>query len=399
MAAAGPPPEFLQDPPRLTNTFAADAALRDAVERRLPSDLHARLLPAWRELGELGARGRERPSAPRPLRRVGPPRGRDPRFARLAGAPSRGRAVGPGRDPVRARPRSLRARPPVRPSRPLRAELRDLHLPSRHDGRRRPHLARARERRSRAARRAAPHQPRPRPALDQRPVDDGAVGRKRRLRDGDGRATRRRGLAALGHEVVHLRRHQRGCADPGPAGGIGGRLGRPLPVPRRATEGGRHAQRHPHPASQGQARHARPAHRRARARGLRGGARRRPRPRCQEDHAPPQHHEAPQRDQRLRHDGAAAAAPARLRAPARRLRVSAGAEGAAPRDAGHAPGRARPCGCSRRCASCSRRARRSRSLPKRWRDSAGRATSRTRGCRSGCATPRCCPSGRARRTS
>ena len=55
MAAAGPPPEFLQDPPRLTNTFAADAALRDAVERRLPSDLHARLLPAWRELGEAAA--------------------------------------------------------------------------------------------------------------------------------------------------------------------------------------------------------------------------------------------------------------------------------------------------------------------------------------------------------
>ena len=55
MAAAGPPPEFLQDPPRLTNTFEADPALRDAVERLLPSDLHARLLPAWRDLGEAAA--------------------------------------------------------------------------------------------------------------------------------------------------------------------------------------------------------------------------------------------------------------------------------------------------------------------------------------------------------
>jgi alkylation response protein AidB-like acyl-CoA dehydrogenase len=55
MAAAGPPPEFLQDPPRLTNTFEADAALRDAVERLLPRDLHARLLPSWRDLGEAAA--------------------------------------------------------------------------------------------------------------------------------------------------------------------------------------------------------------------------------------------------------------------------------------------------------------------------------------------------------
>jgi acyl-CoA dehydrogenase len=55
MAAAGPPPELLQDPPRLTNTFEADAALRDAVERLLPSDLHRRLLPSWRDLGEAAA--------------------------------------------------------------------------------------------------------------------------------------------------------------------------------------------------------------------------------------------------------------------------------------------------------------------------------------------------------
>jgi alkylation response protein AidB-like acyl-CoA dehydrogenase len=55
MAAAGPPPEFLQDPPRLTNTFEADPALRDAVERLLPTDLHGRLLPSWRDLGDAAA--------------------------------------------------------------------------------------------------------------------------------------------------------------------------------------------------------------------------------------------------------------------------------------------------------------------------------------------------------
>jgi len=55
MAAADPPPGFLQDPPRLTNTFAADAALGDVVARLLPADLHAPLLPEWRALGEAAA--------------------------------------------------------------------------------------------------------------------------------------------------------------------------------------------------------------------------------------------------------------------------------------------------------------------------------------------------------
>ena len=55
MAAADPPPGFLQDPPRLTNTFEADAALGDVVARLLPADLHARLLPEWRALGDAAA--------------------------------------------------------------------------------------------------------------------------------------------------------------------------------------------------------------------------------------------------------------------------------------------------------------------------------------------------------
>jgi acyl-CoA dehydrogenase len=55
MAPADPPADFVQDAPRLTNTFEADPALRDAVERLLPPDVHGRLLPAWRGLGEAAA--------------------------------------------------------------------------------------------------------------------------------------------------------------------------------------------------------------------------------------------------------------------------------------------------------------------------------------------------------
>jgi len=55
MAAAEPPPEFLQEPPRLTNTFEADAALADVVARLVPADLQGPLLPEWRALGEAAA--------------------------------------------------------------------------------------------------------------------------------------------------------------------------------------------------------------------------------------------------------------------------------------------------------------------------------------------------------
>jgi len=46
---------FHQDPPRLTNTFEADRALAEALERLLPADLHASLEPEWRGLGEEAA--------------------------------------------------------------------------------------------------------------------------------------------------------------------------------------------------------------------------------------------------------------------------------------------------------------------------------------------------------
>jgi alkylation response protein AidB-like acyl-CoA dehydrogenase len=43
---------FFQDPPRLTNTYAADAVLRDALARLLPAEVHDALEPHWLALGE-----------------------------------------------------------------------------------------------------------------------------------------------------------------------------------------------------------------------------------------------------------------------------------------------------------------------------------------------------------
>lgn len=42
---------FRQDPPRLGNTYDADAALRELLRRLLPEDVHRALEPQWRELG------------------------------------------------------------------------------------------------------------------------------------------------------------------------------------------------------------------------------------------------------------------------------------------------------------------------------------------------------------
>jgi alkylation response protein AidB-like acyl-CoA dehydrogenase len=46
---------FFQEPPRLTNTFEADDALRETLERLFPGDLLARLAPEWHEMGALAA--------------------------------------------------------------------------------------------------------------------------------------------------------------------------------------------------------------------------------------------------------------------------------------------------------------------------------------------------------
>src|SRR5262245_49591011 len=46
---------FHQDGPRLSNTFLADRALAETLERLLPEDLHKRLEPEWRGLGEEAA--------------------------------------------------------------------------------------------------------------------------------------------------------------------------------------------------------------------------------------------------------------------------------------------------------------------------------------------------------
>jgi alkylation response protein AidB-like acyl-CoA dehydrogenase len=62
--------DFLQDPPRLSNTFEADAPLRHTLERLLPADLHARLAGEWRALGEAAAR--ELPALAREAERDAP---------------------------------------------------------------------------------------------------------------------------------------------------------------------------------------------------------------------------------------------------------------------------------------------------------------------------------------
>jgi putative acyl-CoA dehydrogenase len=46
---------FFQEAPRLTNTFEADPALAELLERLVPGDAHAHLAPQWRALGEQAA--------------------------------------------------------------------------------------------------------------------------------------------------------------------------------------------------------------------------------------------------------------------------------------------------------------------------------------------------------
>jgi alkylation response protein AidB-like acyl-CoA dehydrogenase len=46
---------FFQEPPQLTNTYEADAALRETLERLVPRQVHDRLVPEWRDLGEAAA--------------------------------------------------------------------------------------------------------------------------------------------------------------------------------------------------------------------------------------------------------------------------------------------------------------------------------------------------------
>ncbi len=55
MTARETPDGFFQDPPRLGNTFDADAALRETLARLLPAEVHARLEPGWRDLGRAAA--------------------------------------------------------------------------------------------------------------------------------------------------------------------------------------------------------------------------------------------------------------------------------------------------------------------------------------------------------
>jgi alkylation response protein AidB-like acyl-CoA dehydrogenase len=54
-AASRAAESFFQEAPRLTNTFVADPALAETLERLLPADLHEHLAPEWRSLGEEAA--------------------------------------------------------------------------------------------------------------------------------------------------------------------------------------------------------------------------------------------------------------------------------------------------------------------------------------------------------
>ncbi|HEU5322806.1 MAG TPA: acyl-CoA dehydrogenase, partial [Methylomirabilota bacterium] len=49
------PKAFFQDPPRLANTYEADVALGELLERLLPAEAHAALAPEWRALGAQAA--------------------------------------------------------------------------------------------------------------------------------------------------------------------------------------------------------------------------------------------------------------------------------------------------------------------------------------------------------
>src|SRR5262247_1874809 len=53
--AASAAPAFLQEPPRLTNTFDADPVLAETLERLLPEEVARSLRPEWRALGEEAA--------------------------------------------------------------------------------------------------------------------------------------------------------------------------------------------------------------------------------------------------------------------------------------------------------------------------------------------------------
>ena len=92
------------------------------------------------------------------------------------------------------------------------------------------------------ARRAAPHQPRPGDVLDQRPVDDRGDRRLRRRASLDhGGAASRTALAAVRHEVVHLRRDLADGADAGAARGQRAGRQRAGAVLRRDARRGRTA--------------------------------------------------------------------------------------------------------------------------------------------------------------
>ena len=240
---------------------------------------------------------------------------------------------------LRAGAGTARARPPLRAAPSLRSQLGHLDLLPRDDGRRRAHAARAR---ARAGRHAVPHLTSRDPAafwtsgqwMTERGGGSDVAGGTRTVArpHADGR------WRLSGHQVVHLRHHQRDRAHArarrGRAGGLslfyveqrlpdGTRNGitihrlkdklgtRALPT-AELTMDGTLAVRVGEPG-----------------RGVEG------------DRAAAQRHAPAQRGQRVRDDGAPAAAPARLRGAADGLRRSARARAAPPGNAGRPAGRVR----------------------------------------------------------
>jgi hypothetical protein len=202
----------------------------------------------------------------RAVGRVGQPDRRHRDHTLVAGSSARRDGEGRRRHRLRAQARRALPHSPVRAGLPLRRVDRGLHVPARDDRRRRQDAVGARQQGPRGPRPAAADEPRSRPRVDQRAMDDRAHRRLGRGHHRDGRAQGRRHLAPLRHQVVHERHDVADGADAGAARGQP--AGRPRPgalLRRDARRPGAPAE-HPGQPPQGQARHAHGADRRAHAR-------------------------------------------------------------------------------------------------------------------------------------
>ena len=209
-------------------------------------------------------------------------------------------------------------------------------LPARDDGRRGPHAAGRRKPAPRGTRAAAAHGAGPGARVDQRAMDDRDDRRLGRRALTDTCRRRRRRVAALRSQVVHVGRRLADGADARASRGQPGRRQGPRDVLRRDPRRGRAPERPHGRPPEGQARHAQGADGRADARGHAGGTRvaageRHARDRADADGDP-------HVEQRLRRRQHAARTRARalVRVAAHRVRAAAREPAAARRHAGSA---------------------------------------------------------------